>query len=201
MPQRVKGIVSHDLDGAGTGVYPIRRTRHEDPIAAAFRLELERGIPKRNPEPAHLLASAAGKDAEHRAFGRDTEPRARGLARGPRLAIDERVPHVLAPKTEVAEEALLEGQHHRQPIDGRGEPAGAARSPGPELRGNVVEDFGSRLACRFSHPEVKSGVIDQDDEVVAAGSEIVPERTEEAEMGASFVTTSTRPKAESPSMG
>src|SRR5437667_6775433 len=91
---------------------------------------------------------------------------------------------VLASKTQVAEEALLERQHHREAIDCRREPPGATGMPRPELRRNVVEHLGYRLASRFGHAKMEAGIVNQNDEVVAPGPKIVAERVQQAEMRA-----------------
>ncbi len=115
---------------------------------------------------------------------RDAQSRARRLPAGPGHTIHQRVADVFAPEAEIAEEALLEWQHHRQTIDRRREPPGPTGMPGPELRGNVVEHLGPCLASRLGHAKMKARVIDQNHEVVAAGAEIVAERVQQTEMRA-----------------
>jgi hypothetical protein len=83
------------------------------------------------------------------------------------------VPDVITPKTQLAEERLLEREHDRETIDCRGEPAGPARTPGPELWGDVVEDLGAGRMRRLGHPEVETGIVYQDYEVVAPALKIV----------------------------
>src|SRR5262249_32343685 len=109
---------------------------------------------------------------------------ARRLTAGPGNAVDQRVADILTSETEVAEEPLLERQDHREPIDGGGEAPCAAGVPGPELRGNVVEHLGSRLASGFLDAKVEAWVVDQNDEIVATGAKIVPERMQQAKVGA-----------------
>ena len=89
---------------------------------------------------------------------------------------------VVAPEPEPAEEPLLEGEHHGEPVDRGREPAGPSRPPGPELGRNVVEHLGPRPPRRLGHADVKAGIVDEDDEVVAAGSEVGPERAEQPEV-------------------
>ena len=90
--------------------------------------------------------------------------------------------HVLAAEPESAEERLLERQDDREPVHRGRQPPRALRPPGPELRRDVVQDLGARRARRLGHPQVKAGIVDQDDEVVAAGAEILPQRAQEPEM-------------------
>ena len=91
---------------------------------------------------------------------------------------------VVAPETQPAEEALLERQHHREPVHRRGEPPRPTRPPGPELRRDVVEDLGAGLPRRLGHADVEAGVVDEDDEVVSVRPEVGPERAQEPQVGA-----------------
>src|SRR5712691_7014978 len=144
-------------------------------IAVALLEQAERGIPERSPQPADLLAPAAGEDSQHPALRRDPETRARRPSARPWPLFHQRMSHVLAPEAQAPEERLLEGKHHGQAVDRGGEAPRATWTPGPELGRNVVEHFGPRAARGLGDPDVEAGIVDQDDQVIPSGFEIPPE--------------------------
>jgi hypothetical protein len=83
-----------------------------------------------------------------------------------RRAVNQRVSNIFAANAEPAEECLLEGQYHREPIYSGREPAGTLGSPGPKLGCDEVEHLRPGLVRSFSHPQVEAGIIRQDDQLV-----------------------------------
>ena len=67
--------------------------------------------------------------------------------------------HVIAVKTELTEERLLERENHSQPIHRGGKPACPPRPPGPQLRGDVVQDLRPARMRRFGNPNVKARIV------------------------------------------
>ena len=89
---------------------------------------------------------------------------------------------VVAPKAEPPEERLLERKDDREPVHRGRESPRPARSPGPELGRDVVQHLGAGGSGRLGHPDVKAGVVDEDDEVVASGPKVVPHGAQEPPM-------------------
>ena len=92
--------------------------------------------------------------------------------------------HVVAPEPEPPEEGLLEREHDGEPVDRGGEPARALGPPRPELRSDVVEDLGARGARRFGDAQMETGIVDEDDQIVAACAEVFPKRPQQPPVGA-----------------
>jgi hypothetical protein len=90
------------------------------------------------------------------------------------------VANVLAPKPESFEKHLLERQHHRQPVYRGREPPSPAGTPGPELGRDVVQHFCAHRVRRFRHSNVETGIVHQNDKIVSAQVEIIPERPQQA---------------------
>src|SRR5215216_320064 len=100
--------------------------------------------------------------------------------------IDQWMSDIVAADTQSAEKRLLKGQNNGQPVHGSRETAGSFWSPGPELRRDVVQDLGSVPVRRFRYPEVETGIIHQNREIVAPDPEVLLERSQEVIVGPDF---------------
>src|SRR6185312_3450102 len=97
---------------------------------------------------------------------------------------DQRVTDVIASKSETVKKLLLERKHDGETVHRRRKPVGSFRSPGPELRSDVVEDLGTRTMGRLRHPEMESRIVYQYGQIVAADPEISLQSAQQAIMGA-----------------
>src|SRR6185503_4621892 len=177
------GVFSNDFETIGIRIDTVRGAGYEHPVTTSFLEQLVGRIPKRLPQSPDLLAPAPWEDRESPAGFWDAQTGPSLAAAWPRRAVDQRVTDVIASETKAVEKLLFERQHDCETVHCRRKPAGSFRSPGPELRSDVVQDLGTRAMGRFSHPEMESGIVHQDGQIVSAHPEVSLQSAQQAIMG------------------
>src|SRR4051794_1324805 len=180
------GVLLYYLEAIRIGINTVRGPGYEYPITTSVPEQLVGRISKRFPESPDLLAPTPGKDCQCTPPRRNPETGPGILAGGAREAVNQWVTHIIAPDAEAVEELLFERQHHGQAVHCGREPPGSLRSPGPELRSDVVQNLGACAVGRFRYPEMKTGIVHQYGQVISPDSEVCLQSAQQAIMGADF---------------
>ena len=114
----------------------------------------------------HFVAPAAGQQRDERRVDGDTEAGAH-VGPGPRRRhhVEERMADPLDRHAGITIDALLEFEDHQDAVGDAAHRLHAPRTPGPELRADVVDDRHPELAQGAGEREVEVGKIDGDEDV------------------------------------
>jgi hypothetical protein len=134
-----------------------------------------------NAERRHLLVATPWEQPEHPFAGINAQRGARFGATGP-PPIRQGVPDIRRGHSRIPKEAGLEGEDHREGVDGPRETRRASGPPSPELRRDVVQNGHTCLAGRLGHTQVKPGIVDQQHQIVLASPKGPVQGAEQAPM-------------------
>ena len=133
--------------------------------------DLRGGLPHLRQHGRHLLAPAAGQQADHGRVAVDAERLARvGARRRAGEGVEHRVADERHGHTREAIERRLERKHREHERDDAADEPDAPRPPGPDLRRQEVRDGDAGAPRGAGQSKIEFGKIDHDERVGAAGS-------------------------------